>query len=92
MFSKIATGVLAAGLCAVTLFPALSARAEGDIGFCRAEQIALEKVPGVAKEIERSAKKGKAVFKVDVRTAQGASFDVVIDAVDGAVLSVKQDD
>jgi uncharacterized membrane protein YkoI len=92
MFSKLAHGALIAASSITLMLPALTARAEGDIGFCRAEQIATEKVKGIVKEMARSAKKGKAVFKVEVRTPEGASFDVLIDAVDGTVLSVKQDD
>lgn len=63
-----------------------------DIGFAKAEQIALTQVKGVVKEMERDHKNGKNVFKVDVRTPEGKSFDVIIDAADGKVLKVKQDD
>jgi len=85
-------GAIAAGLLGGLTLSAIGARADADISFCRAEQIATEKVKGVVKEMERGAKKGKPVYKVDVRTPEGASFDVLIDAVSGEVIQVKQDD
>jgi len=77
---------------ALSLSAALVSAQAADIGFAKAEQIALSQVKGVVKEMERDHKLGKNVFKVDVRTAEGKAFDVIIDAVDGKVLKVKQDD
>jgi uncharacterized membrane protein YkoI len=85
-------GMLATVVLTGLALSASGAQADADIGFCRAEQIAIEKVKGVVKEMERDAKKGKPVYKVDVRTPEGATFDVLIDAVSGEVLRVKQDD
>jgi uncharacterized membrane protein YkoI len=72
--------------------PLASADEPSDIGFARAEQIALERVPGVVKEMERDQKLGKSVFEVEVRTSEGADFDVTIDAATGSILKIEQDD
>jgi uncharacterized membrane protein YkoI len=79
---------LAVGLA---LSSAASAQSK-DIGFARAEQVALTQVKGTVREIERDHKQGRDVFKVDVRTPDGKAFKVLLDASDGRVLTVKQDD
>jgi uncharacterized membrane protein YkoI len=85
--------LLAAHIAVVLALSAALVHAQAtDIGFAKAEQIALTQVKGVVKEMERDHKNGKNVFKVDVRTPEGKSFDVTIDAADGKVLKVKQDD
>ena len=63
-----------------------------DIGFARAEQIALAQVPGTVIDIEREHERGREAIEVEIRTAEGVEFEVTIDAHDGTVLSVARDD
>jgi len=86
--SSIASLMLATGL----IVTAAAAWAQAtDIGFAKAEAIALTQVKGTVREISRKEKLGKALFKVEVRTPDGKSFDVYLEASDGRVLQVKED-
>jgi uncharacterized membrane protein YkoI len=68
------------------------AYASDDIGYERAAQIALQRVPGEVQEIERDSELGKDVYEVTIRSAQRTTFEVTLDAHDGTVLEVEQDD
>ncbi|MEY4510253.1 MAG: Peptidase propeptide and domain [Pseudomonadota bacterium] len=93
MKNALGKAVLAAHIAVVLALSAALVHAQtADIGYAKAEQIALTQVKGIVKEMERAHKNGKDVFKVDVRTADGKSFDVIIDAANGSVIKVKQDD
>jgi uncharacterized membrane protein YkoI len=93
MKNKLNHAILASSLVALVSLLSEGVFAEAaDIGFARAEQIALTQVQGKVREIEREHKLGREVYEVDVQTPEGKSFDVVIDAADGSVLKVKQDD
>lgn len=64
-----------------------------EISFAQAERIALERVPGgTIKEIERELKRGQLVYEVDVRGPEALSYEIVIDAHDGRILSAHIDD
>ena len=96
MTRNLARIALAAALAAGLAFGSgTEGHAQGtpDIGFARAEQIALTAVKnGTVKEMKRGAKKGRATYSVEVDTGDKAEWDVLIDASDGTVISVKQDD
>lgn len=84
---------LVAALSAPLLLSGVTSVAHAeDIGFARAEQIALEHVKGKVTDIERERKLGKDVFEVEIRTPEGVKMEVLVDANDGTVLGVEQDD
>ena len=58
------------------------------IGFDDAKRIALERVAGEVESIELE----RGVFEVEVRTPQGAEYEVHIDAEAGTVIRVELDD
>lgn len=68
------------------------AHAEADIGFERATQLALARVPGHVESIERDRERGQEVYEVEIRNDQGVKFEVTLSAQDGKVLDVEQDD
>lgn len=70
------------------LLPGL-ARAE--IGVQAAAEIALMRVPGVVHEIEREQQRGRTLFEVEIRSDAGPTYEVLVDAADGAILEVKVD-
>jgi uncharacterized membrane protein YkoI len=58
-----------------------------------AERIALKRVPGgTIDEIEKDRHAGRDVFEVEVRAPDGREHDLVIDALDGRVVSEEIDD
>ncbi len=79
------TAALASGM---TLGAGRATAQAHDIGFARAEQIALGQVKGSVEEIAKKTRQGRALFEVDVRTPEGVQFEVRIDAQDGHVLEV----
>lgn len=56
-----------------------------------AMNIALSQVPGEVVKVELEHEKGILVFEVDIVTAQGVKYEVVVDANNGTVLEVKLD-
>ena len=77
------TGSLVGALSLLTGAVALAA-----IGFDDAKRIALERVAGEVESIELE----RGVFEVEVRTPQGAEYEVYIDAERGTVIRVELDD
>jgi uncharacterized membrane protein YkoI len=75
--------LVAAALCLTEASAALAA-----IDFADAQRIALERVPGQVESIELE----RGVFEVEVRTKDGVEYEVEIDAEEGSILSVRQDD
>jgi uncharacterized membrane protein YkoI len=87
MFRDIAPFALAGLVLMVSGF-VTQARADADIGFERAAQLALVRVPGQVESIERE----HGTYEVEVRDAHGVKFEVTLSAQDGKVLDVEQDD
>ena len=89
MTLKPLTLALAFGLLGTTAI----ASAQAEIDEARAEQIALEQVPNATVEsVERDDEDGQTVYEVELLTSDGVEHEVVIDARDGRVLSVEEDD
>jgi uncharacterized membrane protein YkoI len=57
-----------------------------------ARAAALAAVPGTAGEVELENENGNVVYGVEVKDASGASYDVKVDAGNGAVLAQESDD
>ena len=57
----------------------------------QANEIALQRVPGVVVKSELEFDDGMLIYEVDIRTAEGHKYEVKIDAVTGEVLKVKLD-
>lgn len=53
-----------------------------------AVQRALEQVPGVAVDVKIDVNDGRPYWEVDVRSTDGALYDVEIDAVDGSIVEI----
>lgn len=58
----------------------------------RARQIALDARPGTVREIELEDEHGRTAWKVEVRDAAGARWEVYVDAVSGDVLRTERED
>src|SRR5699024_8112929 len=56
-----------------------------------AKNTALRQVPGEIVKVELDHEKGVLVYEVDIVTAQGVKYEVVIDANTGTVLEVELD-
>lgn len=56
-----------------------------------AMNIALSQVQGEIVKVELEHEKGMLVYEVDIVTAQGVKYEVVVDANNGTVLEVKLD-
>jgi uncharacterized membrane protein YkoI len=67
---------------------ATQVHAEADIGFDRAAQLALARVPGRVHSIERE----RELYEVEIRDEHGVEFEVTLNARDGTVLDVERDD
>ena len=59
------------------------------IGMKKAKAIALEQVKGSIRSAEREKENGKVIYSFDIRTADGKTSEVNVDAVTGAVLENK---
>ncbi len=63
------------------------------VTFAQAEQIARDHVPDASVEsIELEDEHGARVYEVELRTADGAEHEVLIDANDGHVIDARVDD
>lgn len=56
-----------------------------------AMNIALRQVPGEIVKVELEHEKGILVYEVDIVTAQGVKYEVVVDANTGTILAVELD-
>lgn len=61
------------------------------ISMIRAIEIALERVPGEAIKAELEFDDGVLQYEIEIRTNQGAKYEVRVDAVTGQILRVKLD-
>lgn len=61
------------------------------ISIIEAINIAVEQVPGQVVQAELEHEKGMLVYEVDIVTAQGVKYEVIVDADNGTVLEVKLD-
>lgn len=73
------------------LLSSLSATALAQIDLEAATRIALARVPGTVTEVERDTELGREVFEVEIRTKEGAKFEVVVAVDDGKILKVEED-
>ncbi len=80
----LATGLLANGV--------VHAQAPQEIEVQQAIKVALERVPGTVTEVESDRHLGRAVFEVEILSAQGPEYEVTVDAASGEVLEAKLDD
>lgn len=88
--SRTAIALLVGGAVAVS---ATAVLAQGEaISDARASEIALAEVAGTVEEIEREDEDGVATIEVDVRASDGTLHEVTLDAANGAVIAVEQDD
>lgn len=58
----------------------------------QARKIALERAPGTIEEEELEKEHGKLVYSFDIRNAQGTITEVQVDAKDGTIASVEEED
>lgn len=56
-----------------------------------AMNIALGQVPGQVVKVELDHEKGVLVYEVDIVTAQGVKYEVIVDVNNGTILEVKLD-
>jgi uncharacterized membrane protein YkoI len=57
----------------------------------KAEEIALKKGPGKVESSELEREHGKLVWSFDIRNAKGTITEVLVNAVDGSVVSVTEE-
>ncbi len=91
---NITFGLLAATLVATgtgTLVAAQSAPVSEHLSEAQAVELALQAQPGTLHEVEKEIEQGKAVFEVEITTAEG-EFELILDAKSGEVLAKKLDD
>lgn len=53
--------------------------------------VAVERVPGEIVKVELEHEKGVLVYEVDIVTAQGVKYEVIVDVNNGNVLSIEID-
>lgn len=58
----------------------------------RAREIALQRAPGTVEEAELEREHGKLVYSFDIRNERGTITEVQVDAKDGSVVSVEEED
>ncbi|HEV7906101.1 MAG TPA: PepSY domain-containing protein [Pyrinomonadaceae bacterium] len=58
----------------------------------QARKIALERAPGTIEEEELEKEHGKLVYSFDIRNAGGAITEVQVNAKDGSIASVEEED
>jgi hypothetical protein len=58
----------------------------------QARKIALERAPGTIEEEELEKEHGKLVYSFDIRNAQGTITEVQVNAKDGSIASVEEED
>lgn len=58
----------------------------------QAREIALQRAPGAVEEAELEREKGKLVYSFDIRNDRGTITEVQVDAKDGSVVSVEEED
>ena len=59
------------------------------IGMKRARAIAHKQVVGTIRSAEREKENGKMIYSFDIRTADGGTTEVNIDAITGEVIAAK---
>lgn len=65
---------------------------EAKITMERAREIALQRAPGTVEEAELEREKGRLVYSFDIRNDRGTITEVHVDANDGSVVSVEEED
>ncbi len=65
---------------------------EAKISLEEARKIALTRLPGTVTESEMGREKGKVVYEFEIKDKDNKSFDVLVDAKTGEVVSVEPDD
>ncbi len=88
---RAASAILA--LSVFVIFPAAEAakNRQAPLTFEEAQAMALQKVPGIVVDTERSIHNGGVVFEFDIRQEDGAVMDIEIDSVTREVLEMKVD-
>jgi uncharacterized membrane protein YkoI len=100
-----ASVVLCAVLCAGTLAATATVKTlsgqdqnqarlakQAKITMEQARQIALERAPGTIEEEELEKEHGKLVYSFDIRNAGGTITEVQVNAQDGSITSVEEED
>lgn len=78
-------------ISAFLIFTITAASAQEPLTFEQARELALEKVPGVVVDTERSIHNGAVVYEFDIRQDNGAVMDIEIDSVTREILELKVD-
>ena len=84
-----------AGLLAVLLAPAMAAAQAppqppvAKVSEAEATKIALERIPGKANKVEIERKRGKNVYVIEVKTADGDEKDVLVDIETGEIVGTE---
>ena len=87
--------LVAAGLMTGSLASAqelLPAMISAEITPEQAREVAQRAVPGTVLEVERERERGKVIYEVEIRQADGRVFEVVVDAATSAVLEIEAED
>lgn len=58
----------------------------------QAREIALKRAPGTIEEEELEKEHGKLVYSFDIRNSQGTITEVQVNAKDGSIVSVEEED
>ena len=58
----------------------------------RAREIALQRAPGTVEEAELEREHGKLVYSFDIRNDRGTITEVQVNAKDGSIVSVEEED
>ncbi|OYD06094.1 PepSY domain-containing protein [Paludifilum halophilum] len=80
--------IVAAG---IGVHPMYASGNEKEIATEKAVQIAQDRYPGEVTEVELDDDEGRAVYDMDLETEKG-TYDLKMDAVNGDILSIKQED
>jgi len=78
-------------LCAIALLYAGQAWSIGDNGFDACVKAARQRATGEIVKIEREEKSGVLVYEIDLKTPDGATFEIVCDASSHALLKVEHE-
>ena len=91
---KIALFTIVAALMMTSLFAAESQKQlqkEAKISMKKARSIALAKAPGKIKSSELEREGGKLIYSFDIRNRKGTITEVNVNAMDGTVVDVHQE-
>jgi uncharacterized membrane protein YkoI len=89
---NIVLGLMASSIVAISTGVVAAQKVDSEnLSEAQAIEIALQAQPGTLHEIESETEQGKAVFEVEIITAEG-EVELILDAQSGEVLARKMED